>query len=219
MPRRLSRPLICVVTAGAVRDAENAAAQDLVTLARNAAGAGVDMVQVREPHLPDPALWTLIQRVIAAVVGTSTAVLVNDRVDVALASGAHGVHLRGDAMKSSRVRSIVPDAFLIGRSVHSVVEARAAEADGGVDYLIFGTVFRSRSKPAGHPVAGVEGLDEVCRAVRLPVIAIGGIETSRVGDAARAGSAGIAAIGMFDEASRKGAIAEVVQQVRHAFGN
>lgn len=219
MARRLSRPVICVVTAGTVSDAENAAAQDLVSLAHHAAEAGVDMVQVREPHLPDPALWTLIQRVIAAVVGTSTAVLVNDRLDVALAAGAHGVHLRGDAMEASRVRSIVPDEFLIGRSVHSAVEARAAEADGGADYLIFGTVFPSRGKPAGHPIAGVEGLHEVCRAVRLPVIAIGGLETSRVGDAVRAGSAGVAAIGMFNDATRTGTIAEVVQQVRHAFGN
>lgn len=217
MPRRFPRPAICVVTAGTARSAEDAAAHEIVTLARAAAAAGIDLVQVREPHLTAAELWKLVERVLAALFRTQAAVLVNDRIDVALASGADGVHLRGDAMPASRVRSVAREGFLIGRSVHSAAEAREAEKDGGAEYLIFGTVFPSRGKPPGHPVAGVDGLREVCGAVRLPVIAIGGIETSRVGEAARAGAAGVAAIGMFADAARRGEIELVVQQVRRAF--
>ena len=200
-----------------VRSAEDSAAEDVVRLARDAAGAGVDLLQVRERLLTDASLSMLVERVVAAVERSRTAVLVNERVDLALACGAHGVHLRGDALQASRVRSVAPEGFLIGRSVHSVAEARDAEADGGADYLIFGTVFRSRGKPAGHPVAGVEGLRDVCQAVRLPVIAIGGIEISRIEEAARAGAAGIAAIGMFDDAASRGEIGRVVEQARRSF--
>ncbi len=83
-----------------------------------------------------------------AVKGTRTRILVNDRLDVALAAGAHGVHLRGDSMPASRARSLAPIGFLIGRSVHSVDEAVRRHADGGVDYLLFGAVF------ADHVQAG-----------------------------------------------------------------
>ena len=78
----------------------------------------------------------------------------------------------------------------MGRSVHSAAEAIAAEASGGCDYLVFGTVFESESKPAGHRVAGLGALAEVCAAVRLPVLAIGGITPARVPDVVKAGAVG-----------------------------
>lgn len=188
----------------------------LAVAAGRAARAGVDLVQIRERSFDAAPLLDLTNRVKHATAGTAALVVVNGRVDVALASGADGVHLPAAAMSCPRVRAIVPDGFLIGRSVHSETEAVAAEAAGGCDYLVFGTVYESRGKPAGHPVAGLEALGRVCRAVRLPVLAIGGITAERARDVARAGAAGIAAIGLF-ATGVEAELAETVAQVRQSF--
>ena len=91
----------------------------------------------------------------------------------------------------------MPDDYLVGRSVHSVAEASAAARDGNCDYLVFGMVFESASKPKGHTIAGLDALAAVCAAVPLPVLAIGGITLARVPEIVRAGAAGLAAIGLF----------------------
>jgi thiamine-phosphate pyrophosphorylase len=161
-----------------------------------AARAGVHLVQVRERDLDGGPLFALVQRCLDAVAGTSARVIVNDRVDVALAAGAHGVHLRGASMPASRVRRGTPKGFLIGRSVHGSAEARAAEVEGGLDYLVFGPVFATRSKPDAQ-AGGEEALGAVVRAVSLPVLAVGGVEAATTPMVARAGAAGYAAIGMF----------------------
>lgn len=137
--------------------------------------------------------------------------IVNDRVDLALAAGAAGVHLRGDSFPAPRVKSLVPPGFVIGRSVHSEEEAAASEREGSVDYLMFGTVFPSGSKPPGHPAAGLDALRRVTAAVRVPVIAIGGITPDRVADIMAAGAAGVAAIAMFDGSDP---LAPLVQRLR-----
>ena len=218
MPFPLPIPAICLVSSGAARERDAAPGDILVELAARASDAGVDVVQIREPRLGDGALAALVGRVADAVDRGRTAVLVNDRPDVALAAGADGVHLRASAMAASRVRAIAP-RFLIGRSVHSAMDAREAEADGAADFLIFGTVFPSAGKPAGHPVAGVAALAGVCGAVRLPVLAIGGVQPDLAADAAAAGAAGVAAIGMFEDANRRGAdgLRDLVRRVRQAF--
>jgi thiamine-phosphate pyrophosphorylase len=170
---------------------------DLVRRAAAAVSRGVDVIQVRERDLDDRSLLTLTEQIGAAVSGTATRVLVNDRADVAIAAGAHGVHLRGDSPPASRVRAIVPARFIIGRSVHSLAEVDVAIADGACDYLMFGTVFPSAGKPAGHPVAGVDALREACRHSPVPVIAIGGVDQSNVEAIAQSGAAGFAAVAMF----------------------
>ena len=172
-------------------------ADALIDRAARAARNGVDVIQVRERDLPDGELVALVRRMVAAVAGTATRVLVNDRTDVAVASGAHGVHLRGDSVPASRARAIAPGDFIVGRSVQSIEDIDAAVADGGCDYLLFGTVFPSAGKPDGHPVAGVEALREACRRSPLPMIAIGGIDASRLADVAQTGAAGFAGVGMF----------------------
>ena len=169
----------------------------VVETARRAAEGGVDLIQIRETGLVDRDLLWLVREVIAVVRHTAARVLVNGRTDVALAAAAHGVHLPASAPLASRVRRIVPAEFLIGRSVHSRAEAEDAAVDAGCDYLTFGTVFATTSKPADHAIAGVSALQQVCEAVRLPVLAIGGISHQRMPEVARAGAAGAAAIGLF----------------------
>lgn len=190
--------MICLVTdrrrlavAGASPEAARAC---LVAQARRAADAGVDLIQVRERDLEAGALAALVAELLAATRGSSTRIIVNDRLDVALACGAAGVHLRGDSLPIAAARRLAPQGFLIGRSVHGVDEAIGA---AGADYLIAGTVFASASKPADAPLLGIEGLGAIARAVSVPVLAIGGIDGARVGAVAAAGAAGLAAIGLF----------------------
>ncbi len=170
----------------------------LVSRVAAAARAGVDLVLVRERDLEGGPLLALVGDCLEAVRHTSTRIIVNERLDVALAARAHGVHLRADSMPGSRVRPVLPSGFLAGRSVHSREEARAAEEDGGLDYLLFGPVFPTSSKP-GAAAAGVEALASVVEAVRLPVLAVGGATPARAAAVARAGAAGFAGIGLFSE--------------------
>lgn len=161
-----------------------------------AARAGVHLVQIRQPARDARSLIRLVDRAMAAVRGTRARVLVNDRVDVAVAAGAHGVHLRANSMPAARVRTIVPPAFIIGRSVHSADETTRVTSDGSIDYLIFGTVFPTASKP-GATVTGLGGLAASCHATSVPVLAVGGMRPDRLAGVAAAGAAGIAAIGLF----------------------
>ena len=185
------RPVICMITDGRLAAAGAAA---LVERVAAAARAGVDLIQLREPATDDRLLAAIVRDCVAAVRGTRARVVVNDRLDVALAGGAHGVHLKSASYAAARVRPIAMDGFLIGRSVHSVDETIGAGA--GVDYLIFGTVFRTPSKPESVP-AGPAALVEVVRATPIPVLAVGGVtvETARL--VAATGAAGVAAIGQF----------------------
>jgi thiamine-phosphate pyrophosphorylase len=153
-------------------------------------------------------LFALTRSTLEAVAGYPTRVIVNDRLDVALAAGAHGVHLRAESCPASRVRAHAPRGFLVGRSVHSVAEAGDAAAQGGLDYLVFGTTFSTSSKP-GRAAAGTVALEVAASAVPLPILAIGGITLDRIPDVARSGVAGICAIGLFDDDGVGATVAEV----------
>ena len=192
------RPVLCMITdrRRLTGDQEEA----LVRRVGVAARAGVHLIQIRERDLDARPLTALVERCVAAVSGTRARVLVNDRLDVALAAGAHGVHLRGDSLPAARARRIAPPAFLIGRSVHSRDEAVRAEEGEGLDYLLFGTVFSTSSKPGAAPT-GVSGVADVAAATRLPVIAVGGMSASTVQALRDTGAAGFAAIGFFADGS------------------
>ena len=202
----------------AARDGDGAACDELVTLAGAAARAGIDLVQVRERGLGDHVLLRLVQRIVGAVEGHATRVVVNDRLDVALAAGAAGVHLKDGGPPSMRVRAMVPPGWVVGRSVHGADDARRPEQVDGVDYLICGTVFESASKPGRKPL-GLRGLAAVTRASTSPVLAIGGIDTVNAARIAAAGAAGVAAIGLFADCTgaRSVELAARVGALRRAF--
>jgi len=208
----LERPVICVVT----RARGLRGSQEQSSLLRRLAAAmqaGASMIQVRERHMDDRGLLSFVRELIGLSTGTTCKVVVNDRADIALAAGAHGVHLKSDSVSVADARRVMPAGALVGRSVHSATEAAAVASAGGCDYLIFGTVYPSSSKAEDHPVAGVEALDRVARSVRLPVIAIGGINAARASQVREAGAAGVAAISFFSEAPD---IASAVQELRRA---
>ena len=205
--------MICLVT-----DRRRLAGGDLAAQVRDAVELGVDLIQVRERDLDAAALAVLVTRLVRITAGTPTRLVVNDRIDVALACGADGVQLRGDSIPVAEARRLAPAGFLIGRSVHGVNQAIAA-ADA--DYLVAGTVFPSASKAAAAPLLGLEGLRAIVRAVDRPVMAIGGIGPERIDAVADAGAAGFAAIGLFlparpDAEVRGARLAELRQTMKNA---
>jgi thiamine-phosphate pyrophosphorylase len=215
------RPLICLVTdrrrivsppAG-----EPAGILHLIELVGAAARAGVNLIQIRERDLDAGPLCRLVSRCLEAAAGTSAKVIVNDRLDVALAARAHGVHLRSDSIPTPSVREIGGSNLLAGRSVHSADEA----ADiSGIDYVIMGTIFPSISKPPERPCRGVDELSRAVRWASAPVLAIGGVTLDRVAEVARAGAAGIAGIGLFCPPPATGLdehLQSIVRDVRRAF--
>jgi len=167
----------------------------LLRQVRFAVEAGVDVVQIRERDLEAGELFSVTEAAVSLAAGSRTKIIVNDRVDVALAARAHGVHLREDSMPPAAVRRLAPSPFVIGRSVH---DADAAAALGsGVDYLIAGSVWSTASKLPGHPLLGPEGLARVIQHASVPVVAIGGITVDGARLLAALGAAGVAAIGLF----------------------
>jgi thiamine-phosphate diphosphorylase len=190
--------MMCLVTDRRRLATGDAASDRLVDLVGAAGRAGIDLVQIRERDLDARALTALVARCVSAVHGTRTRVLVNDRMDVAVAAEAGGVHLRADSVAAPSARTVMGAGAVVGRSVHRPDEAADAARTGGLDYLIFGTLHETTSKAAGHPVATLDELRATCRAAAgIPVLAIGGMTVARAADAARAGASGIAAIGLF----------------------
>jgi thiamine-phosphate pyrophosphorylase len=165
--------------------------------------AGLRAVQLREKDLEARDLLSLARRVRESTSSHSARLFVNDRADVALAAGADGVHRTGTSLPISSLRSIVPPGFLIGASVHSVSDARAAEPEGA-DFLFFGPIYDTPSKRRYGPPQGLALLERVASAVRLPVFAIGGVTPARVAELQRAGAAGVAAIGAVLGSERPG---------------
>lgn len=146
---------------------------------------------------------------VALAAGTTTRIVVNDRLDVAIASGAHGVHLRERGIDVANARRISGAGLLIGRSVHS---AEAAIHARSADYLIAGSVFPTASKPGEAASLGLEGLRDVVRAAGdCAVWAVGGITAERLPEVVRCGARGIAAIGVFIPADRSLKIGQAVE--------
>ncbi len=167
---------------------------------RIAAEAGCQLIQIREKDLDTRALSRFSRSAIEAAHRYDKKVLINDRLDVAFAVGADGVHLRVDSIPCSVARRAA-DArgltdFMIGVSTHSLDQALDAW-DSGADFIVCGPVFETPTKMAYGAPLGLERFGEICRRVRIPVIALGGVTLANYREALEAGAAGIAAIGLF----------------------
>jgi thiamine-phosphate pyrophosphorylase len=145
-------------------------------------------------------LYELARAAVAASHPHGAKVLVNDRLDVAVAAGADGVHLRALSFPASEARVVVRSKglndFIIGVSTHSLAEARSAES-GGADFIVCGPVYHTPSKQAYGAPIGLESFAEICGSVKIPVLALGGIDLTNFQDPLRRGAAGIAAIRLF----------------------
>jgi len=195
-------PAVFYVTDRRAFGDDGAISRLLETIAR-VATAGVDAIQIREKDLPSHTLLELAAQA-AARIPAATKLLVNDRLDVAIAAGAAGVHLGGESVPVAdavtlREKACAASSFLVGRSCHSLDEVLAAERDGA-DYVFFGPVFRTPAKERYGTPQGTEALAAVCSRAKIPVIAIGGITLENAAICAAAGAKGIAAIRLFQEA-------------------
>ena len=217
--------LLCYVT-----DRQSLAATEsgeprkaLLLRIEGAAAAGVDWIQIREKDLSgrDCGLLTreALQRAAKSPASNAapTRILVNDRLDVALSEGAGGVHLGENSLPLPEAKRLVKaqalsQDFLIGVSCHSLDAARSA-ASGGADYLFFGPIFATPLKAAFGAPQGLERLAEVCRAVPIPVLAIGGITLANASACLAAGASGIAAIRLFQDARDLTSLVQSLRQL------
>ena len=198
------QPCLCLVTDRTLGDPE-----DLVHRIAAAVAGGVDMVQLREKDLPGGTLLELARTVKEAIADRALLV-VNERVDVALAAGASGVQLGEEALPAAIARDILVPDSLIGRSVHSVAGADEAVAQGA-DFLVVGTMYSTRSHPGAAP-AGPELIRQISRLCDIPLIGIGGINEENLGEVLAAGATGVAVITRILDAADPEAAARKLKQ-------
>jgi thiamine-phosphate pyrophosphorylase len=177
-------------------------------LAMELADVGCALVQLRAKTLGAGAMTELARRIVAALRGSGTLLVVNDRADVAVAAGADGVHVGDDDLPVDAVRRVTAGSrvSIVGFSTHSIAEARNASSSGA-DYLGFGPVFESPTKAGVREARGLELLAEACRATSLPVVAIGGVTFDTAPDCWRAGAASVAVISELERSADRRALA------------
>jgi thiamine-phosphate pyrophosphorylase len=178
-------------------------------LARALLDGGARVLQLRMKRGSAADLLAVVDELRPLCRAREATFIVNDRLDVALAGGADGVHLGQDDLPLEEARRLAP-SLLIGISTHDEAQARAAAA-GGADYLGFGPCFPTGTKENPDPVVGLERLAQVCRLVApVPVVAIGGITVERCAEVARAGARAVAIIAAVNRSSDPTAAARAV---------
>jgi len=226
--------LFCYVTDRKLlfaRAEEELRTRELLQYIERAVTAGVDWIQIREKDLCARELAELTRRAVAVASkvnahghdvekgsGLRRRIMVNDRIDVALAAEAHGVHLgSGSVPANEAIRWLragnAPADFLTGISCHGRNEALAAER-AGANYIFFGPIYETPSKKAFGAPQGAAKLAEICKAVKIPVLAIGGITEENAAECLRAGAAGIAAIRLFQQDIEGSALAGMISRLR-----
>jgi len=219
----MNAPILCYVTDRESLPLASGGSPDrigaLLERIERAVRGGVDWIQIREKDLEGRTLFDLTAKAMAVCAAARSAekqaqILVNDRLDVAWAARSAGVHLGESSLPVGEVvrwRNLAGRTdFLVGASSHSL-EGAVQAASAGADYIFFGPVFATPSKAAFGPPQGLQKLGQVCRAVSIPVLAIGGITEKNAVACFDGGAAGIAAIRLFQEAQD---LAGLLRQIR-----
>ena len=222
-------PILCYVTdRKGLAFTDDDQSEALLKRVATAAAADIDWIQIREKDFSGKQLSSLARATVAQIKkinernGTQTRIIVNDRLDVALSERTDGVHLGENSLPvhdvckwlNAKPDLAERDKFLVGVSCHSVQGAVSAARDGA-DYVFFGPVFATPSKASFGAPQGLQRIAEVCTAVSIPVLAIGGITLDNASDCLAAGAVGIAAIRLFQEASDQ---ASLIARFRSTLG-
>jgi len=189
---RLRLPTLCLIT-----DRQRCGESPLEDVVREAIKGGVNLIQLRERDLPTGELLALAMRLREVTRGHALLVI-NDRLDVAQAAGATGVHLPENGLPVAIARWLLGQHVLIGRSVHSEEAAIEAERDGA-DYVQLGAIYATESKPDAKP-AGPELVRKVSSAVTIPVLAVGGVRPENAAEVIEAGASGASVISAIQSA-------------------
>ena len=167
--------------------------QQLLQVVEELLQAGVRMIQLREKDLTAAELYPLARKLRSLTHKYNSLLLINDRIDLAQAIGADGVHLGGHSLPVKIARQILGSNTLIGASTHSVVEAESAQRQGA-DFITFGPVFFTPSKAQFGAPVGIESLQTICKTCKIPVYALGGIKANNARETLQAGAHGVAMI-------------------------
>ena len=176
-----------------VTDRHQTKRRPLVSLLQRVLAAGISTIQLRERDLSARELVALAREVRVITGSCNSQLLINDRIDVALALEGVGVHLRSNSLPPSVARRLLGPQRLMGISAHSVEEAVQAESQGA-DYIVLGPIYETPSKQMFGPPLGIQTLEKACRLVRIPIVGIGGVTAERAREMRRAGAFGVAVI-------------------------
>jgi thiamine-phosphate pyrophosphorylase len=186
MPTLSSRLLV-------VTDRHQTKGRPLVPLLQRVLTAAAPAIQLRERDLSARELVTLAREVQAVTVSRRSQLLINDRIDVALALEGVGVHLRSNSLPVSVARQLLGGQRLLGISVHAVEEGLSAQSQGA-DYIVLGPIYETPTKQMFGPPLGIHTLEKACRLVRIPIIGIGGVTAARAREMRHAGAFGVAVV-------------------------
>ncbi len=205
------KPLIYLITKGdATANNFRAQSVEILKIIETAVRAKVSLIQIREKLLPARLVFELAEKAAGMTKNSNTKLLVNDRADIALASGADGVHLTSNSISAEIIRSTFSANFIIGVSAHSLEEVEKAKR-GGADFATFSPVFVTASKAKYGAPQGVAKLREVTQTIEnFPVIALGGIDENNFSEVLKSGADGFAAIRFLNDA-------ENLQKLREKF--
>jgi thiamine-phosphate pyrophosphorylase len=176
-----------------VTDRHQTNGRPLVPLLQRVLTAAAPAIQLRERDLSGRELVTLAREVQAVTVSRRSQLLINDRIDVALALEGVGVHLRSNSLSVSVARQLLGGQRLLGISVHGVEEGLSAQSQGA-DYIVLGPIYETPTKQMFGPPLGIHTLEKACRLVRIPIIGIGGVTAARAREMRRAGAFGVAVV-------------------------
>lgn len=194
--------LITSGTASAVNYLKNS--RDILATVQSAVQAKINIIQIREKKLPAKLLYQLAVEAAAITRGSETKLLVNDRVDIALAAQADGVHLTSVSLNSQVVRKISPPNFIVAVSAHSLSDAENAVAQEA-NFVTFSPVFQTPSKSVYGKPQGLNNLRVVCEKLKpFPVIALGGIDETNITQVLENGASGYAAIRFLNDKLKNG---------------
>ncbi|MBI5097733.1 MAG: thiamine phosphate synthase [Nitrospirae bacterium] len=185
----------------------------LIAAVKEALKGGVKAIQLREKDLGTRELLKLTYKMRELTARYDARLFINDRFDIALAAGADGVHLTQNSIPADAVRHVVKKKLLIGVSTHSLKEAKEAER-AGADFITLGPIYRTPSKLKYGKPLGLDTLKEVSRKIKIPVFAIGGIQSDKVEEVKKAGAFGVAMISeIFGAEDIRGKAKEIIYKL------